>query len=693
MRTGVTAQCRCALGRARSDLRCVERALAALALAASLAAACSRSSGSFADAGTASTAAGETGKPAGTGGASASGPASEPYSYSEALAQAIMFYEFQRSGPLPSGQRNNWRGDSGLADGADNGVDLTGGWHDAGDHVKFNLPMAYSVAMLAWSVYEYQAAYEQTGQLAALLDNIKWATDYLMKCHPSADVYYYQVGDPNLDHAWWGPAEVMQMQRPSYVLTPTSSGSAVLGETAAALAATSLAFKSSNPDYAGECLSHAKSLYDFAESTKSDAGYTAASGYYSSSGFYDELSWAAAWLYLATGDQTYLGKAEQYVSQWPTQQQSTTIAYQWGQCWDDVHYGAQLLLARITGKSVYSESVERNLDFWTLGYQGNRIAYTPAGLAWLSSWGPLRYAMATAFLASVWADSKLCSQDRVSVYRAFAKAQADYALGSTGKSFMVGFGSSYPHHPHHRTAHSSWANSMTVPANHRHTLTGALVGGPDQNDVYTDTIDNYTQNEPACDYNAGFVALLAQLTNRLGGSAVPNLAATETPSNDEYYVAAAVNAQGPNFIEIRALLNNQSGWPAHADDQLSFRYFIDISELLASGASAADLTLSTNYNEGATLSGPFAQNGSPTIYYVTLDFTGTLIYPGGQSAFSKEAQFRISAPPNTTYFDPSNDWSFAGVAPQGSTPTENTRIPVYRDGVLLFGQEPPSAPD
>jgi len=65
-----------------------------------------------------------------------------------------MFYEFQRSGKLPENKRNNWRGDSALNDGADNGLDLTGGWYDAGDHVKFNLPMAYAVTMLAWSVYE-----------------------------------------------------------------------------------------------------------------------------------------------------------------------------------------------------------------------------------------------------------------------------------------------------------------------------------------------------------------------------------------------------------------------------------------------------------------------------------------------------------------------------------------------------------
>jgi len=637
---------------------------------------------------------GPSGGRGGTGSAGASGQGGTGvpgrYAYAEALQKAIMFYEFQRSGKLPPGSRSNWRGDSGLADGADAGTDLTGGWYDAGDHVKFNLPMAYSVAMLAWSVYEYPGAYQKTGELTHILDNIKWAADYLMKCHPSPDVYYYQVGDAGLDHGWWGAAEVMQMKRPSYKLTKSSSGSTVLAETAAALAATAAIFKNSDLAYSDQCLVHAKSLYDFAETTKSDAGYTAASGYYSSSsGFYDELSWAAAWLYLATGDKGYLAKAEDHVSKWGTEQQTSIIGYRWGHCWDDVHYGAQLLLARITGKSVYRESVERNLDYWTVGYDGNRITRTPAGLGWLSSWGSLRYATTTAFLAGVWADSKQCTQGKVDAYRAFARSQVDYALGSTGKSFVVGFGANYPLHPHHRTAHGSWTDQMTMPANHRHTLIGALVGGPGADDAYQDKIDDYVSNEVACDYNAGFVGALANLTDELGGSTVANLAAMETPSNDEYYVEAAVNARGPNFIEIKALLNNRSGWPARADDKLSLRYYIDISELLANGGSAADLTVSSNYSQGAKASGPVAVHGSETVYAVTIDFGGTVIYPGGQSAFRKEAQFRIAGPQNTAYFDASNDWSFDGVSADPSAPAKTAKIPVYRDGDLLFGKEPP----
>jgi len=68
--------------------------------------------------------------------------AATTFNYGEALQKAIMFYEFQRSGKLPSTIRNNWRADSCLDDGKDVGLDLTGGWFDAGDHVKFNLPMA-----------------------------------------------------------------------------------------------------------------------------------------------------------------------------------------------------------------------------------------------------------------------------------------------------------------------------------------------------------------------------------------------------------------------------------------------------------------------------------------------------------------------------------------------------------------------
>ncbi|MGN0686794.1 MAG: glycoside hydrolase family 9 protein, partial [Oscillospiraceae bacterium] len=242
-------------------------------------------------------------------------PSTGSFNYGEALQKAILFYELQRSGDIDEATaRTNWRGDSGMKDGSDAGLDLTGGLYDAGDNVKFNLPMAYTSSVLAWSVYEDRDAYKKSGQLDYILDTIKWVNDYLIKCHPQDDVYYYQVGNGSADHAWWGAAEVMQMERPSYKVTVNSPGSAVSAEAAASLAACAAVFEKSDPAYAKKCLTHAKQLYDFAERTKSDSGYTAANGFYNSwSGFYDELAWAGAWLYIATGDKAYLTKAETYI--------------------------------------------------------------------------------------------------------------------------------------------------------------------------------------------------------------------------------------------------------------------------------------------------------------------------------------------------------------------------------------------
>src|SRR5690606_32292477 len=81
-----------------------------------------------------------------------------PFNYGEALQKSIWFYEAQVSGEKPSWNRVSWRGDSFLNDVID-GVDLTGGFHDAGDHIKATFPMAHSMATLAWGMLECPAAY------------------------------------------------------------------------------------------------------------------------------------------------------------------------------------------------------------------------------------------------------------------------------------------------------------------------------------------------------------------------------------------------------------------------------------------------------------------------------------------------------------------------------------------------------
>ncbi len=596
------------------------------------------------------------------------------FNYGEALQKSLLFYELQRSGDIDEDKaRTNWRGDSGMTDGSDVGLDLTGGLYDAGDNVKFNLPMAYTAAMLAWSVYEDKAAYEQSGQLSYALDNIKWICDYLIKCHPEDEVYYYQVGDGNADHAWWGACEVMQMNRPAFKVDKNSPGSTVVGEAAAALAACAAVFSDIDKDYAEKCLAHAKSLYKFAEDTKSDAGYTAANGFYNSwSGFYDELAWAAVWLYIATNDNAYLDKAKEYEPQCGGN-------YKWTMCWDDKYTGAVCLLANLTGDNTYKQKIEKNLDWWC-GIGGESVTYSPKGLAWIDQWGSLRYATTAAFIAASYAEGGNCPSDKAKTYTEFCEEQVNYALGSSGRSFVVGFGENPPEHPHHRTAQGSWADNMNEPNYHRHTLFGALVGGPDASDGYSDTVSDFNKNEVADDYNAGFTGALAKLYKKYGGETLVDFGAVEEVG-EEMYVEYRINASGEGFTEIKAMVYNQSAWPARVADKPELRYFVNLSEL----SDPSSVTVSLNYAEGAAFGGLYEWDKDNGIYYVSIDFGDSKIYPGGQSAYKKEVQFRMSA----NGWSPDNDPSFAElVGTNGSELVRANSVALYEGGRLIFGSEP-----
>ena len=593
------------------------------------------------------------------------------FNYGEALQKSFIFYELQRSGKLTGEERTNWRGDSALKDGSDNGVDLTGGLFDAGDNVKFNLPMAYTASMLAWSVYEDKESYEKSGQLKFALSTIRYINDYLIKCHTAEKEFYYQVGDGHMDHAWWGPAEVMQMNRPSYKVTESASGSTVVAEAAAALTSAYLVFKDSDKDYAEKCLEHAKQLYSFAEETKSDSGYTAANGFYTSwSGFYDELSWAAGWLYTATGKDEYLTKAKDYFAQAETD-------YKWSLCWDDKGIGSALRLAQITGEDTYSSFVEKALDFWT-ATGSEKITVTPKGLSWLDSWGSLRYATTMAFVAAAYSECGACSSSKKDLYWDWAVSQVDYALGSTGRSFVCGYGENYPKNPHHRTAQGSYCDNMNIPEAARHTLYGALVGGPDANDSYNDTVSDYNMNEVACDYNAGYTCALAKLYGRYGGKTLVNFGAVE-PVEDEFDIEACVNAAGENFVEIKAIVYNRTAWPARVGTNLKLRYFIDLSETSYSSSS-----VKMGYSKDNASCSLIPWDEEKGIYCVEVDFGDTLIYPGGQDACRSEVQFRITS----DFWDNSNDYSYQGLGSQQGTVQSVTTLALYDNDKLVFGSQP-----
>ncbi|CAL8072378.1 unnamed protein product [Orchesella dallaii] len=430
------------------------------------------------------------------------------YNYGEALEKSILFYEAQRQGRLPTTNRIPWRGDSFVNDRGQNGEDLTGGYFDAGDHVKFGFPFASSMSMLAWGMADFKEGYVKAGQWEQAKDALRWGLDYMIKIHPEPNVLYVQVGDGNRDHAYWGRPEDWPADdvRPALRATTSLPATEVAAEQAAAMAAASEIYRNEGDTaFASTLLQHARDLYNFANTNRgkySDSFPEAAQFYNSYSGFGDELLWSAAWLYRVTNENNYQQDYQRFFTEFNLNGRPAEAA------WDDKTAQAQVLLAKIDQSPVYVEAA-RNFCDWVV----DEATKTPLGLVFISQWGSLRHASNVAFVCLQAAEAGI----NVDKYRAFAKQQIDYVLGSTGRSFMCGFGNNPPQRPHHRAsscpnrpAPCDWQNYNSPDPNPQ-VLTGALVGGPNQQDQYTDDRNDYVSNEIAIDYNAGFQGAVAAI--------------------------------------------------------------------------------------------------------------------------------------------------------------------------------------
>ncbi|XVF49343.1 hypothetical protein PTKIN_Ptkin04bG0004000 [Pterospermum kingtungense] len=224
------------------------------------------------------------------------------HDYGDALTKSILFYEGQRSGKLPPTQRMTWRKDSALHDGFQIGVDLVGGYYDAGDNVKFNFPMAFSITMLAWSVLVFGQS--MGSDLQHALEAIQWGTDYFLKATSIPGFVFAQVGDAYGDHNCWERPEDMDTPRTPYAVSKQFPGSEVSAEIAAALSASSMVFRPTNRAYSAKLLKRARMVFEFADkyrgSYNDSLGPWVCSFYCDYSGYQDELLWGATWLLRAT---------------------------------------------------------------------------------------------------------------------------------------------------------------------------------------------------------------------------------------------------------------------------------------------------------------------------------------------------------------------------------------------------------
>ncbi|CAI9094170.1 OLC1v1029863C3 [Oldenlandia corymbosa var. corymbosa] len=453
--------------------------------------------------------------------------------YKEALEKGILFFEGQRSGKLPPTQRARWRGDSALNDGKAQDVNLTGGYYDAGDNVKFTWPMAYTVTLLSWAAIEHQWELSSANQLEYLRSAILWATDYLLKAQDSQSSLYAQVGDGTRDHQCWERPEDMDTPRTIYKIDKKTPGTEVAAEVAAAFAAASSVFKHTSPRYADRLMHQSKEMFQFAITNK--GSYQGSCPYYCSfSGYEDELLWAAAWIYKLTGEKYYL----RYLT--ANQAWSHPVAEF---SWDNKFAGVQTLMAKefLAGNmnlSNYKTDADAFVCAMMPGSGSSQIKTTPGGLLYSRESSNIQYvtgaAMILLYYSNTLAASRSGSAQKVQCgYKcftpaeitAFAKSQIDYILGDNPlkMSYMVGFGKRFPMQLHHRGASipsiyahpekvgcsNDWYYS-TMPNPNVHI--GAIVGGgPNANDQFIDLRSDYSHLEPTIYTNAAFVGSLASL--------------------------------------------------------------------------------------------------------------------------------------------------------------------------------------
>lgn len=137
-------------------------------------------------------------------------------------------------------------------------MDLSGGYYDAGDNVKYGLPMAFTVTSLSWAAIFYKTELQATKEMGNIQDAIKWGTDYFLKCSSRRNRLYVEVGDPVEDHNCWAPPEKMKTKRSVKVVDTKQPGSEIAAETAAAMAASSIVFRQIDSKYARRLLNKAK---------------------------------------------------------------------------------------------------------------------------------------------------------------------------------------------------------------------------------------------------------------------------------------------------------------------------------------------------------------------------------------------------------------------------------------------------
>ena len=390
------------------------------------------------------------------------------------------------------------------------------GWYDAGDYNKYIVNSGISTYTLLAAYEHFSNFYknrdinipESGDAVPDLLDEIMWNVVWMEKMQDTDGGVYHKLTTQNF------AGEVMphQTNAQRYVVQKTTAATLNF---AAVMSVASRVLANYEQQFPGKSAAYASAAVKAWNWAKANANVPyrqpndIKTGEYGDLTFNDEFAWAAAELYLQTGEQTYLNEF------WAAN--APAYAPWWG------GVGALGYISLAThgeGKLSSSDYTKvRNALLDTANYLKDRQAASAYGVSMIEDdfvWGSNSGGMNQAFMLL---QAYRLTKD-VSYYNA-AYAMQDYVLGrnATDYSFVTGFGSKSPKAPHHRV---SEADGVADP------VPGFLVGGPHdgQQDScagypskipaksYVDSWCSYSTNEVTINWNAPLVYVTAALLNR-----------------------------------------------------------------------------------------------------------------------------------------------------------------------------------
>jgi len=419
----------------------------------------------------------------------------------------------------------------------DAGYDVTGGWHDCGDHIKVATTMGYAaVALLtAYDVWprafedNHSQTYGPPNGIADVLDEVKIATDFFMKSFPDENTFVYYVGHGSYDHREWVTSAFQSTRpvveggdpRPSYA--STTAGGAQAANYASALALMAKHY----PDkaYSAQCSTAAVKIYKFARKNPDNISIPEFYGA-PNDRVVDEHGLMCVLLYKLTGELSYLDEIPPMMNNiW-----ESNSAPAWDTVADLFYY--------------YMVTADPEAHNGNYGYYHNflrknvRSGINDAnsyGIPWdwlKSKWGTNKLASGSAFAAALYA--KLLEDGVIDEGEgefkttaaqalAYNKRIVEYMMGANefnNHPFIHGFKDDMTHRVHHRNAMGRNDNPPTATKNIAPFLfpSGALIGGPAELGVFEGKIEGgaaYVETESGCDYNAPYVAAIANIVQTL----------------------------------------------------------------------------------------------------------------------------------------------------------------------------------